>query len=149
MSSRQTVIVLDYGAQYSQLIARRIREANVYCEIHPGTLSADKIRSIGPKAIVLSGGPQSVYDPAAPKSDPALFELGVPVLGICYGEQLMAQQLGGKVEPSNEREYGPAELEIAEAVGILGSFKVGEKTNVWMSHGDRLTALPPGFRPIG
>jgi GMP synthase (glutamine-hydrolysing) len=148
MSLRQTVIVLDYGAQYSQLIARRIREANVYCEIHPGTISVDKIRSIGPKAIVLSGGPQSVYDPASPKSDPRLFELGVPVLGICYGEQLMAQQLGGKVEPANEREYGGATLKVLSRDGIFASFDKDEEIEVWMSHGDRLTALPNGFHPI-
>ncbi len=149
MESRQSVLILDYGSQYTQLIARRIRESSVYCEIHPGTISVDKIRAIAPNAIILSGGPQSVYGADSPKSDPALFELGLPVLGICYGEQLMAHQLGGKVEPSNEREYGPAELEVGESVGILGGFKAGEKLNVWMSHGDRLTSLPPGFRPIG
>src|SRR5689334_25182518 len=137
MSSRQTVIVLDYGAQYSQLIARRIREANVYCEIHPGTISVDAIRKIAPKAIVLSGGPQSVYDPASPKSDPALFDLGVPVLGICYGEQLMAQQLGGKVEPADAREYGAAMLKILSREGILSPFDKDEEIAVWMSHGDR------------
>ena len=149
MESRQSVLILDYGSQYTQLIARRIRESSVYCEIHPGTIPVEKIRAIAPNAIILSGGPQSVYGADSPKSDPALFELGLPVLGICYGEQLMAQQLGGKVEPSSEREYGPAELEVGENVGIFGSFKAGEKLNVWMSHGDRLTVLPPGFRPIG
>ena len=144
MESRQSVLILDYGSQYTQLIARRIRESSVYCEIHPGTISVEKIRAIAPNAIILSGGPQSVYGADSPKSDPALFTLGLPVLGICYGEQLMAQQLGGKVEPSDEREYGPAELEVGESVGILASFKAGEKINVWMSHGDRLTSLPPG-----
>jgi GMP synthase (glutamine-hydrolysing) len=149
MEARQSVLILDYGSQYTQLIARRIRESSVYCEIHPGTIPVEKIRAIAPNAIILSGGPQSVYGADSPKSDPALFDLGLPVLGICYGEQLMAQQLGGKVEPSDEREYGPAELEIGESVGIFGVFKPGEKLNVWMSHGDRLTSLPPGFRPIG
>jgi GMP synthase (glutamine-hydrolysing) len=149
MESRQSVLILDYGSQYTQLIARRIRESSVYCEIHPGTIPVEKIRAIAPNAIILSGGPQSVYGADSPKSDPKLFELGLPVLGICYGEQLMAHQLGGKVEPSNEREYGPAELEIGESVGILSSFKAGEKLSVWMSHGDRLTALPPGFKSIG
>jgi GMP synthase (glutamine-hydrolysing) len=149
MEARQSVLILDYGSQYTQLIARRIRESSVYCEIHPGTIPVEKIRAIAPNAIILSGGPQSVYGADSPKSDPALFDLGLPVLGICYGEQLMAHQLGGKVEPSNEREYGPAELEVGENVGIFGSFKAGEKLNVWMSHGDRLTSLPPGFRPIG
>jgi GMP synthase (glutamine-hydrolysing) len=149
MEARQSVLILDYGSQYTQLIARRIRESSVYCEIHPGTISVDKIKSIAPSAIILSGGPQSVYGVDSPQSDPKLFDLGLPVLGICYGEQLMAHQLGGKVESSNEREYGPAELEVGEAVGIFGSFHAGEKLNVWMSHGDRLTSLPPGFRPIG
>jgi GMP synthase (glutamine-hydrolysing) len=148
MESRQSVLILDYGSQYTQLIARRIRESSVYCEIHPGTIAVEKIRAIAPNAIVLSGGPQSVYGADSPKSDPELFELGLPVLGICYGEQLMAQQLGGKVEPSDEREYGPAELEIGDNTGIFASFKPGEKIGVWMSHGDRLTSLPPGFRSI-
>jgi GMP synthase (glutamine-hydrolysing) len=149
MSSRQTVLILDYGSQYTQLIARRVREAQVYCEIHPGTLSVDAIRAIAPRAIILSGGPQSVYDAASPKSDPRLFELGLPVLGICYGEQLMAHQLGGKVEPSNEREYGPAKLKVLHREGILAPFDKDEELAVWMSHGDRLTALPKGFHPIG
>jgi GMP synthase (glutamine-hydrolysing) len=149
MSSRQTVLVLDYGSQYTQLIARRIREAQVYCEIHPGTLSVEAIRKIDPKAIILSGGPQSVYDPASPKCDARLFELGLPVLGICYGEQLMAHLLGGKVEPSDAREYGRATLKVLHCEGILTRFDKDEETQVWMSHGDKLTAMPPGFHPIG
>src|ERR1700754_1090901 len=94
MSTRQTVLVLDYGSQYTQLIARRIREAQVYCEIHPGTISVDAVKKIAPRAIILSGGPQSVYDPAAPRCDTNIFDLGLPMLGICYGEQLMAHALG-------------------------------------------------------
>ncbi|HWZ93042.1 MAG TPA: glutamine-hydrolyzing GMP synthase, partial [Polyangiaceae bacterium] len=148
MASRQSVLILDYGSQYTQLIARRIRECHVYCEIHPGTLALDAIKKIAPQAIILSGGPQSVYGADSPKSDPGLFELGVPVLGICYGEQLMALQLGGKVEPSNEREYGPATLTVGENCGILSAFKHGEETGVWMSHGDKLTKMPTGFRVI-
>ena len=148
MSARQTVLILDYGSQYTQLIARRIREAHVYCEIHPCTLSLDKIRAIAPRAIIMSGGPDSVYGKSSPKSDPGLFGLGKPVLGICYGEQLMAHQLGGKVEPSDDREYGPATLDIDEAVGIFAPFKQGDSLAVWMSHGDRLTQLPKGFRQI-
>ena len=97
MSGRKFVLILDYGSQYTQLIARRIRESSVYCEIHPGTLSIAQILALAPSAIVLSGGPQSVYAAESPKSDPAIFDLGLPVLGICYGEQLMAHQLGGKV----------------------------------------------------
>jgi GMP synthase (glutamine-hydrolysing) len=148
MASRQSVLILDYGSQYTQLIARRIRECHVYCEIHPGTMHVDAIRKLAPQAIILSGGPQSVYDATSPKSDPALFDLGLPVLGICYGEQLMALQLGGKVEPSNEREYGPAQLTIGENCGILSAFQHGEQTGVWMSHGDKLTKIPDGFRVI-
>jgi GMP synthase (glutamine-hydrolysing) len=120
----------------------------VYCEIHPGTIKLDAIQKIAPQAIILSGGPDRVYAESAPKSDPGLFDLGVPVLGICYGEQLMALQLGGKVEPSNEREYGPAKLTVAENCGILSAFANGEETGVWMSHGDKLTRIPSGFRVI-
>ncbi len=148
MASRQSVLILDYGSQYTQLIARRIRECHVYCEIHPGTLDVEGIKRIAPQAIILSGGPQSVYDQGAPHSDPRLFELGLPVLGICYGEQLMAHQLGGKVEPSHKREYGPARVRIDEPTGILARFKPGEELTVWMSHGDRLTALPANFRKL-
>ncbi len=149
MSARPSVIILDYGAQYTQLIARRIRESHVYCEIHPFSIALDDLRKLEPKALVLSGGPQSVYGENAPKSDPGLFELGVPILGICYGEQLMAQQLGGEVKRSSEREYGPATLRVDESTGILAPFEKGEELVVWMSHGDRLVELPPGFRRIG
>lgn len=149
MASRQTVLVLDYGSQYTQLIARRIRESHVYCEIHPGTVPVETIKRIAPRAIILSGGPQSVYAADAPKGDPRMFELGLPVLGICYGEQLMALQLGGKVEPSSHREYGPAKVRIDHSTGVLQPFSVGEEIAVWMSHGDKLTQLPPGFVAIG
>src|SRR5690349_17966788 len=149
MASRQSVLILDYGAQYTQLIARRIRECSVYCEIHPGTLSVAEVKKLDPRAIVLSGGPQSVYGEGAPQCDPGIFELGLPVLGICYGEQLMAQHLGGKVEPSEKREYGAARVRVKESVGIFAPFAAGEDINVWMSHGDRLTVPPKGFRTIG
>ena len=149
MSSRQSVVILDYGAQYTQLIARRIRESHVYCEIHPFNTPLDKLKALEPRAIVLSGGPQSVYGDAAPHSDPGVFELGVPVLGICYGEQLMAHQLGGKVEASEHREYGPATLAVTKPLGIFSGLEVGEDLTVWMSHGDRLVAPPPGFEVIG
>ncbi|HYO95080.1 MAG TPA: glutamine-hydrolyzing GMP synthase [Polyangiaceae bacterium] len=149
MARRKTVLILDYGSQYTQLIARRVRESHVYSEIHPCTLSLEAIQTLQPDAIILSGGPQSVYDGSSPRSDAGLFQLGLPVLGICYGQQLMAQQLGGRVEPSDEREYGPARLTVTESSGILASFQPGEELQVWMSHGDRLTALPPGFRSMG
>jgi GMP synthase (glutamine-hydrolysing) len=145
MSRRQTVLILDCGSQYTQLIARRIRESHVYCEIHPCTLDFDRISAMHPKAIVLSGGPQSVYAPEAPQSDPRIFELGVPVLGICYGEQLMARQLGGRVEASEHREYGPATIKIQEPLGLFSCFSRDDDVHVWMSHGDRLVELPPGF----
>ena len=149
MTKRETVLVLDYGSQYTQLIARRIRESHVYCEIHPCTAPLSEIRQREPQAIVLSGGPQSVYDERAPRSDPGVFELGIPILGICYGQQLMAHQLGGKVEPSSEREYGPALLRVRLAQGVLSPFAADEELKVWMSHGDRLTHPPPGFVGIG
>jgi GMP synthase (glutamine-hydrolysing) len=146
--AHNTVVILDYGSQYTQLIARRVRESHVYCEIHPCTISLDDLKAKNPSAIILSGGPDSVYGEHSPKSDPALLELGLPTLGICYGEQLMAHQLGGKVEKGDHHEYGRAELEIVEPVGILAPFKKGEKITVWMSHGDRLTQAPEGFHTI-
>jgi GMP synthase (glutamine-hydrolysing) len=148
MSSRQTVLILDFGSQFTQLIARRIRESSVYCEILPGTASLEKIRAASPSAIVLSGSPGSVYAEGAPHCDPGVFELKLPVLGICYGQQLMAHMLGGKVEASDDREYGPADLVVDEAVGVFHRFLPGDISSVWMSHGDRLTQLPPGFRII-
>ncbi|MEB2311956.1 MAG: glutamine-hydrolyzing GMP synthase [Sorangiineae bacterium] len=148
MSSRETVVILDFGSQYTQLIARRVRECGVYCEIHPFSLPLEQLRALTPSAVVLSGGPQSVTAPGAPHADPGLFALGLPVLGVCYGEQFMALALGGKVEPSERREYGPATLTVSEPEGILAPFRAGETLEVWMSHGDRLTALPPGFRAI-
>ncbi len=149
MSRRQTVLILDYGSQYTQLIARRIRESHVYCEIHPGTLGIERIVALEPRAIVLSGGPQSVYAVDAPQSDQRVFALGVPVLGICYGEQLMARQLGGRVEASEHREYGPATVTIQEPTGLFACFSSNEEIHVWMSHGDRLVELPPGFVCMG
>jgi GMP synthase (glutamine-hydrolysing) len=149
MQRDELVIILDYGSQYTQLIARRIRESHVYCEVHPFNLPVAKIREMAPKAIVLSGGPSSVYEPNAPSSEIALFELGVPILGICYGVHLMAHLLGGKVEPAGAREYGPAEVRIDEPVGMFAAFSRGDTIQVWMSHGDRLAMLPPGFRQVG
>jgi GMP synthase (glutamine-hydrolysing) len=145
MAAHQRVIVLDYGSQYTQLIARRIRESNVFCEIHPGTLTLDEVKALEPDALVLGGGPASVYEEGSPQSPPGIFDLGVPVLGICYGQQLMAQHLGGTVEPGTEREFGPAELSITQPIGILARVASEKSLPVWMSHGDRLTALPPGF----
>lgn len=144
----KTVVILDYGSQYTQLIARRVRESHVYCEIHPCTVDLQRLQDLQPAALILSGGPDSVYGQSSPKSDPAILELGVPILGICYGEQLMAHQLGGRVEKGEHHEYGRAELTIDEPVGILAPFEKGETIVVWMSHGDRLTEQPAGFRKI-
>ncbi|MEY4578375.1 MAG: hypothetical protein RL701_3078 [Pseudomonadota bacterium] len=145
---RSLVLILDFGAQYTQLIARRIREQHVYCEIHPCTLSFDRVRELEPKAIVLSGGPASTLEPDSPSVDPRLFDLEVPVLGICYGMQLLCRVLGGKVEKSQHREYGPAVIEVQQAVGVFGAFKPQDRSNVWMSHGDRVIALPQGFATL-
>jgi len=147
-AQRESVLILDFGSQYTQLIARRIREAGVYCEIHPYTLSLDAIRRMHPRAIVLSGGPSSVYGDGAPRVDRDLFALGVPILGICYGLQLLAHLLGGKVERADGREYGSANIRVERKAGVLDRFEVGDTTEVWMSHGDRITALPEGFEAI-
>ena len=145
---RQLVLILDFGSQYTQLIARRIRESHVYCEIHPCTMSLETIRALRPSAIVLSGGPSSVYGENAPTVNPEVFDLGLPVLGICYGLQLICHLLGGKVERADHREYGAASIHIDEAVGILQPFAADSNLDVWMSHGDRVAAIPPGFRTI-
>jgi GMP synthase (glutamine-hydrolysing) len=147
--ARELVIVLDFGAQYTQLIARRIREQRVYCEIHPCTLPLDEIRAMRPRAIVLSGGPASVYAENAPTVDTRLFDLGVPVLGICYGLQLIAHLLGGRVERASAHEYGHARVVVEKPEGIFHRFAKREALDVWMSHGDRIAALPPGFQTIG
>jgi GMP synthase (glutamine-hydrolysing) len=138
------ILILDYGSQFTQLIARRIREERVYCEIQPPTVSVDWIREWQPRGIVLSGGPSSVYEIAGPTADPALLELGVPVLGICYGMQLIAQLRGGKVL-AGRREYGRAEIAIREPDELFDGFHAGEGVTVWASHGDHVNEAPPGF----
>jgi len=142
------VLILDFGSQYTQLIARRIREQHVYCEIQPCTYPLASIRETGPRAIILSGGPASVFAEGAPTMDPGVFDLDVPVLGICYGMQLMSHLLGGEVERANDREYGPARLEVLRPEGLLHGFEVGKHLDVWMSHGDRVERLPEGFQVI-
>jgi GMP synthase (glutamine-hydrolysing) len=145
---RKPVLVLDFGSQYTQLIARRIREQRVYCEIHPCTLALEKIRALEPRAIVLSGGPQSCYEPGAPTVDAGIYELNVPILGICYGMQLTCRLLGGHVEGFSKREYGPARIQISEAAALFEGSTEGQQLDVWMSHGDSVKALPPGFRGL-
>jgi len=141
------IVVLDFGAQYSKLIARRVREANVYSLIVPYNIPMAKLKAMQPAGIIFSGGPASVHAEGAPKPDPEVFALGVPILGICYGVQLFANMLGGKVERAGQREYGIAHLEHDDQTGFLDG--VDERTQVWMSHGDRVTILPPGFSVIG
>ena len=142
------ILVLDYGSQFTQLIARRIREASVYCEIHPAARGTDLafVRSFDPKGIILSGGPSSVFDEGAPTAAPAILDLGIPVLGICYGMQLIARLAGGKVTPSNAREYGRADITVRENKGLFAGFEPRASTTVWASHGDRLDEPPPHFR---
>ena len=148
------ILILDFGAQYSQLIARRVREAKVYCELHPFDASEAFIREFAPRGVILSGGPASVYEDATPKAPEAVFRLGVPVLGICYGMQTMAAQLGGQVENSKVREFGYAEVRARGHSRLLEGIQDrinGEKhglLDVWMSHGDKVIALPPGFKII-
>ena len=145
----EKILILDFGSQYTQLIARRVRELKVYCEIHPCTLPLEKIRAFGAKAIILSGGPNSVYEDGAPTLSKEVFELDVPILGICYGEQLMCHLLGGKVEPGKSREYGRAPLKIERPGMLFQGFEKGEEIQVWMSHGDVVASVPDGFDNIG
>jgi GMP synthase (glutamine-hydrolysing) len=140
-----TVLVLDFGAQYAQLIARRVRECHVYSEVAPCDVDPEEVRRRGVKALILSGGPRSVYEPGAPALDPRLLDLGIPVLGLCYGQQAMAQALGGRVEPTGVREYGRTDL-VAEPEGSLLFGELPASQVVWMSHGDTVTAAPPGAR---
>ncbi|WP_448562985.1 glutamine-hydrolyzing GMP synthase [Trichothermofontia sp.] len=143
---RQMIVILDFGSQYSELIARRIRETQVYSEVLPYRTTAEQIKQLAPKGIILSGGPNSVYDDHAPQCDRALWDLGIPVLGVCYGMQLMVQHLGGIVERADRGEYGKAALYIDDPTDLLTNVENG--TTMWMSHGDSVTALPPGFERL-
>ncbi len=142
----EKILILDFGSQTTQLIARRIREQKVYSEIHPYTLSLDKIKAMQPSGIILGGGPASVYDQDAPISDKGIFDLDIPVLGICYGAQLMMQQLGGRVEKAEKREFGKADLSITFTAGLFAGLETAPSHyQVWMSHGDRIEEPAPGF----
>ncbi len=148
-AAEQRVLILDFGSQYTQLIARRVREAGVYSEIHPWDAEPDFIRRFDPAGIILSGGPESVGDTAAPQVQPVVLDLGVPILGVCYGMQVLSAALGGRVVPATEREFGYAKVEVLADVDLFhGILEVGEALNVWMSHGDRVEALPPGFTAV-
>ena len=141
------ILILDFGSQYTQVIARRIRECQVYSEIIRFDTPAAEIAALKPKGLILSGGPASVYDKGAPQIDPKIFSLGLPVLGICYGLMLMANHLGGRVVFTGRREYGAGVLHIKSGSELLGG--LGEQVDVWNSHGDEVTALPKGFRVVG
>jgi len=146
----ERVLILDFGSQVTQLIARRLRESGVYCEIWPFNADPARIAAFGARAFVLSGGPASVTEPAAPRAPDIVFEAGVPVLGICYGQQLMCAQLGGDVQGSEHREFGRAFVEVTDDCALFhGAWEKGAREQVWMSHGDRVTRLPPGFRTVG
>ena len=145
----EKILILDFGSQYTQLIARRVREAHVYCELHPFDMDIEAIREFNPQGIILSGGHKSVYDAEAPVVEEALFELGVPVLGICYGMQLLARHFGGKVVPAGKREYGHADLVSKSTPGpLFDGFFIEGKSPVWMSHGDHVEKIPDGFEVV-
>ncbi len=142
----QKIVVLDFGSQYAQLIARRVREQNVYCQILRHDIAADRVAQLAPKGIILSGGPASVYEEGAPRCDPELFQLGIPVLGICYGMQLTCQALGGQVDNTPSREYGPAKCQISQQESLFDGLP--EEIDVWMSHGDQISSVSEDFVPV-
>src|SRR5436305_7540380 len=146
MQRDEVIPILDFGAQYAQLIARRVREKGVYSELVRPDISVADLKKMRPKGLILSGGPSSVYDLGAPKCDPAIFELGVPVLGICYGMQLGAELLGGKVKPAKAREFGRAKLTVVSDDPFVKGLP--RETTVWMSHGDQVHDLPADFLPL-
>jgi len=147
MIPRDVILIIDFGSQYTQLITRRVREANVYSEIHPHTISYDEVKNLNPKGIIFSGGPGSVYDDNAPVIDEKIFDLKIPVLGICYGLQIISKKFGGTVEPAASREYGKSVLKVIDDSDIFQDVK--EVSVVWMSHGDFLTDPPKGFKIVG
>ena len=150
LAGHDKILIVDFGSQVTQLIARRVREEKVYCEIVPFQKAAEAFEAMRPKGVILSGGPASVLDQDAPLAPPAIYQAGVPVLGICYGEQAMAAQLGGVVEGGHHREFGRAEVLVTEETPLFeGVWRKGERYPVWMSHGDRVTRLPAGFRVVG
>ena len=142
----ERVLIVDFGSQVTQLIARRVRESGVYCEIMPYDRVDAALDDFAPRAVILSGGPASAHEAESPAASPRIFDLGVPVLGICYGEMTMCAQLGGAVEGGHAREFGRAEIRIARETPLLeGLGDIGDEETVWMSHGDKITAMPPGF----
>src|SRR5436309_14664856 len=149
LAEHDKILIVDFGSQVTQLIARRVREEKVFCEIVPFQNAQSAFEAMRPKGVILSGGPASVLDRDAPLAPAAIYDAGVPILGICYGEQAMAAQLGGTVEGGHHREFGRAEVEVTQDTALFeGVWKKGEKYPVWMSHGDRVTKPPPGFRAV-
>src|SRR5580693_5668626 len=145
-SAHDKILIVDFGSQVTQLIARRVREEGVYSEIVPFQKAEAAFAAMKPKAVILSGGPESVHEEGSPRAPQAIFDSGVPVLGICYGQMTMAAQLGGEVEGGHAREFGRADLEVKAASQLFDStWGLGERHPVWMSHGDRITKMPPGF----
>src|SRR5215469_14433726 len=150
LAGHDKILIIDLGSQVTQLIARRVREEKVYCEIVPFQKADEAFKAMHPKGVILSGGPASVLDKDAPLAPPAIYQASLPVLGICYGEQAMAQQLGGKVEAGHHREFGRAEVELTQSSPLTeGVWEIGQRYPVWMSHGDRVTTPPQGFVAIG
>ena len=137
------IIVIDFGSQFNQLIARRVRENSVYCQIEPASISIDKLKDLNPKGIILSGGPSSIYEEGSPNIDTAIFDLGIPILGICYGMHYMVHALGGKIKAASKREYGFANLDIKEDKALFKNMDTGFQC--WMSHGDSASELPDNF----
>ena len=149
-SAHDKILIVDFGSQVTQLIARRVREEGVYSEIVPFQKAEAAFKEMKPKAVILSGGPESVHEAGSPRAPQAIFDSGVPVLGICYGQMTMAAQLGGEVEGGHHREFGRADVEVKAASSLFDStWSIGEKHPVWMSHGDRITKMPPGFAVAG
>ena len=146
MQTKEKILIIDFGSQFTQLITRRVREANVYSEIHTHKITFEEVKQFDPSGIILSGGPMSVYDNDAPDLDERILKINVPILGICYGLQLISKKMGGKVEPSTDREYGRAILNIIENSPLFAD--VNPESKVWMSHGDYLTEFPDGFNVI-
>src|SRR6187401_798370 len=145
-AAHDKILIVDFGSQVTQLIARRVREIGVYSEIVPFQKAEAAFRDMAPKAVILSGGPESVHEAGSPRAPEAIFQSGVPVLGICYGQMTMAHQLGGIVEGGHHREYGRADVEVKAGSRLFETaWNVGERHPVWMSHGDRITKMPPGF----
>lgn len=143
------ILILDFGSQVTQLIARRIREAGVYCEIRPYSTPAIEIERLAPQGVVLSGGPASLTETEAPRPDDGIYTLGIPLLGICYGQQAMCAALGGTVESTAQREFGRAHLDVVEPCALFdGVWQVGAREQVWMSHGDAVAEVPSGFRVV-